>query len=241
MHTRRTRLDIEESKSREVSDPKVAAVVASPPTWLVRVRLVWRRRWGQPDQGSELRERILKTAAWLCGLHSVLDSAGAEQTLIVELTERFSEEVKICELSVRLIAEKPSVAFALRLEDGERRKIEMEYLRDEIFKDVSLAALWYVDGKRERLLELADENKQFDDAVARLTGGLRPDHGEEFLDLVRHARDNTRPDLWAYALSELANSLRTLGQTDLAEGVRFFIRQDGSEQAEENGENARRS
>ncbi|WP_146779019.1 hypothetical protein [Actinomadura craniellae] len=210
--------------SRTVTTATGRCLADRPETYFqVHISVEWRRRRGQKTQAVELGEKIIKTAEWVCGKISILDAPRATQVLDGELRDALSAEVRILNIMVRIVSEQHSVDFVMRLEERVRRKLELEHLRDLILKDPTLAALWYLNGDRSRLFELADKSTQFERAISAVTGSLTTDDRTRIVDLVKYARENAKPQLWNLVLLQISDLLGELGQAHLEEGVRSFM------------------
>ncbi|WP_344248073.1 hypothetical protein [Actinocorallia libanotica] len=155
--------------------------------------------------------------AEVCLARSVLDPAGAQQELYEQISTELSADIKMKVLEVSLVPEGASLAFAQRLESVLRRRKELDQMRQEIFADPVRAALWFVDGRPDRMLTLADPPSAaaFDEARERLSGSLGVQERQSLFEIIGRARE-LDPRLWAYALGKLAASLRELGAENVA-------------------------
>jgi hypothetical protein len=94
-------------------------------------------------------------------------------------------------------------------------------LRELFLRDTATAMLWWSDGDRDRMLGLADHEKQFDTMVRLITGsphGTAPP--DEIAPLVASFLADLGPDHRRFLISQLAKVFESYHRPDLAEELR---------------------
>ena len=165
---------------------------------------------------------------------SVLDLAEANDTLISSFVQIAGSEIP--GTGIRLI----SASAALQVEDGHRKfaeqeadlnrqvrfhaddaKVKMAHLatiRDMFLHDSASAALWWSEGKPERLLELATHKDKFSTAVNVLNGAdLDRAEADQTSQLIGAFLTDLAPHHRKYLLDQLARVFASYDRPDLVD------------------------
>lgn len=196
-------------------------------------------QWEPPGRGG--RENVFPYlgghGAEVTRKFSVLDVAEANDSLTRAFSQIAGSEIP--DTGIRLI----SASAALQVEDGHRKFAEQEAdlnrqarfyaddakvkmarlttIRNTFLHDSAIAALWWSEGKPERLLELAAHKDKFG-AVVRLLDGTAADRVEadQTSELINMFLTDLGPHHREHLLDQLARVFASYDRPDLADKLR---------------------
>jgi hypothetical protein len=178
-----------------------------------------------------------KLGAGVTRSFSVLDVAEANDTLIGAFAQLAGSEIP--GTGIRLV----SASATLQVEDGHRKFAEQEAdlkrqarfhiddakvkmaclttIRDMCLHDSASAALWWSEGKPERLLELAAHKDKFS-TVVNVLDGTAGNHAEadKTSELIREFLADLAPHHRGHLLDQLARVFASYDRLDLVDKLR---------------------
>lgn len=176
------------------------------------------------EQGNALTRRF-----------SVLDVAAAQDALrrsFGQTSLSNDTKIQLWEARVELGVTQKDRDFAERqatirqhadsgIAELEAKHAYLVRLRDLFLRDADMAMLWWSDGERDRMLDLATKEKDFAALVALLTGAANGTaQADTIAPLVASFLTGLSPEHHSYLTDQLARVFESYQRPDLAEKMR---------------------